>query len=190
MKTKPPPDRHVFKSSWDEISHVYDKVLYWLYQRESKSRARPFAARLKRLLSGADRSQESVLGQECRSLICEINNDLPGAIKHRNNEIRHIYRLREISVGTPNEDYVLNGYGLDDLSDRLDLLAVLYHDNGELDKAIATLHESKHLCDEHDIEFDGDELLRDYLDEKRNAAAIFSRNGTTITKNRVNAIHK
>jgi len=190
MKTKSPPDRHVFKTSWDEISYVYDKVLYWLYERESKARARPFAARLTRLLSEADPRQESILGQECRSLICESNNDLPGAIKHRKNEIRLIRRLREISIGTPTEEYVLNGYGYDDLSDRLDLLAVLYHDNGDLDKAIATLHESKQLCHEHGIDFDGADLLRDYLEVRRNTDTTFSKNGTTATKNRVKAMLK
>jgi len=55
------------------------------------------------------------------------------------------------------------------VSDRLDLLAALYHDGGDLDKAIATLQESKTLCCEQDIKFDADDMLQDYMKEKRNS---------------------
>jgi len=50
----------------------------------------------------------------------------------------------------------------------LDLLAVLYHDNGDLDRAISTLQESKKLCQENGVAFDADHMLRDYMKEKRN----------------------
>ena len=78
MKTKPPADRRVFLSAGDEVCHLYDKVIYWLYQRESKVRARPFAKRLARLLQKVDREQGAIFYQECRSLICEVKEDLPG----------------------------------------------------------------------------------------------------------------
>jgi hypothetical protein len=43
---------------------------------------------------------------------------------------------------------------------------VLYHDSGDLDKALATLRESKRICEEYGIKFDGDDLLQEYLEEK------------------------
>ena len=82
--------------------------------------------------------------------------------------MRLIRRLYELSRGAPHEEVALRNYGYDDLSDRLDLLAVLYHDNGDLDKAIKTLQESRQLCQEHGLEFDGGDMLEDYIEEKRN----------------------
>ena len=46
MKTKPPPGRRKFADERDQINYLYDKLLYWLYQREDKARARAFAERL------------------------------------------------------------------------------------------------------------------------------------------------
>jgi hypothetical protein len=60
-----------------------------------------------------------------------------------------------------------NGY--DDLSDRLDLLASPCHDSGDIDRAIAVLRESQQLCEEHGIKFDGEHILQECLDEKRNS---------------------
>ena len=31
MSSKPPPDRRTFRSDWDEIIYLYDKIIYWLY---------------------------------------------------------------------------------------------------------------------------------------------------------------
>jgi len=167
MKTKAPPVRRQFANAWDEINYLRDKVLFWLYQREKPEKALPFAKRLQQLLGRADAKQEAILGQECRSLAFETVGNLAKAIEHRQKEIDLIRRLQEISHGTPSEHYALKGYEPSDLSDRLDLLAVLYRDHGELEKAIATLRESRTLCEEHGIEFDGADLLSDYLIELR-----------------------
>src|SRR5205085_11865917 len=131
-----------------------DKVLYWLYARGEPIRARPYARRMIRLLTRVDPDQEAILGQECRSLAYQALADLDKAIEHRRNEIGLMRRLHEISRGRSDEGYVLRHRGYDDLSDRLDLLAVLYHDAGDLDRAIRTLRESRELCEEHGIKFD------------------------------------
>ncbi|HKA08030.1 MAG TPA: hypothetical protein VKD71_12280 [Gemmataceae bacterium] len=167
MKEKPPPDRHAFDNVWDEINYLRVKLLYWLYRRHDRARSRAFAERLARLLTKADPDQASILGQECRSLVHEALGDLPRAIAHRENEIRFIRRLHEISIGTLTEATALDGYDFSDLSDRLDLLAVLYHDSGQLDKAIQTLKESRQVCAENGVKFDGAELLREYQEESR-----------------------
>jgi hypothetical protein len=157
MTTKSPVD------VWDTITYLYDKLLYWLYQRAAPKKARPYAERLERLLSEADPDQESVFGQECRSLICEARGDLKNAIKHRGHEIRLIRRLHRLSQGKPYEAIALRDYGYSDLRDRLTILAMLYHDSGSLDKAIETLMESKELCQCHGISFDDKDLLHEYV---------------------------
>jgi hypothetical protein len=169
MNAKSPPDRRKFANEWDEIGYLYDKLLYWLYQRAAPGKARPYALRLEQLLSRIDPDHEAIFGEECWSLVCEATGDLPRAIEHRENEVRLIRRLHKISSGTPSEEGVFKEYGYGDLSDRLDLLAVLVHDSGQLDKAMSILNESKNLCQEHRIRFDGADLLREYQQEKRNS---------------------
>ena len=67
---------------------------------------------------------------------------------------------------TAGAGFVFGQYSHADLSDRLDLLAVLYHDSGNLDKAISTLKESKQVCEKHGLKFDGVDLLQDYLQKE------------------------
>jgi hypothetical protein len=169
MKDKPPPDRRTFADEWDEIGYLHDKLLYWLYQRADPKKARLYAPRLDQLLAAAAPDHDAILGEECWSLVHEAKGELESAIESRKNEIRLIRRLHELSQGKLHEATALKDYGYDDLSDRLDLLAVLYHDSGDLDKAVATLQESKKLCQEHGKEFDAEEMLQDYVKEKRNA---------------------
>ena len=171
MKTKPPPDRRKFADERDQIDYLYHKLLYWLYEREDRVRARAFAESLGQLLSRSSPGCDAILPEECSSLICEAKGDLAGAIEHRENEVRLIKRLHEISRGTPQQDTVFRLYGYDDLSDRLDLLAVLYYNNGNLDKALSTIHESKRLCEKHGVKFDGEDILQEYLEEKKNSQA-------------------
>ncbi|HBI44396.1 MAG TPA: hypothetical protein DDY78_16315 [Planctomycetales bacterium] len=168
MKDKPPSDRRTFANEWDEIGYLHDKLLYWLYQRADPRKASLYAPRLERLLLTAASDHDAILGEECWSLVHEAKGELESAIESRENEVRLIRRLYEFSRGAPYEAIAIKDYGYDDLSDRLDLLAILYHDNGDLDKAVATLQESKKLCREHGIEFDADDMLQDYMKEKRN----------------------
>jgi tetratricopeptide (TPR) repeat protein len=162
----PPRDRRKFTGAWDEIEYGYQKLLYWLYQREDVRRARPYAKRLESLLPRVDPGHDAILGEGCWSLIYETKGDLSKAIEHRENEIRLIRRLHEISRRSPHKEFVLKDYGLEDLSDRLDLLATLYHDAGHLEKAISILRKSKAIGASHGFKFDGHDLLREYLEEK------------------------
>ena len=172
MKGKPPPDRRKFADEWDEIGYLYDKLLYWLYRRADAEKARPYAERLERLLPRVTPEHEGIFGEECWSLVYEAKGNLPKAIEHRENEVRLIRQLHEIARNTPHENLVLKQYGYDDLSDRLDLLAVLYHDSGNLDKAISTLYESRRLCAKHGLKFDGEDLLQEYLEEKTGVRSV------------------
>ena len=114
---------------------------------------------------GRRESGEAILGAECWSLICEVRGDLAGAIAHREREIELIKRLHRISVNTPGRDFALQGYDYSDWSDRYDLLAILYHDAGDIAKAIQVLKDSRRLCQRHGIAFDGAAQLREYLAE-------------------------
>jgi hypothetical protein len=167
MKTEPPPQRRKFAGARDEMDYLYHKLLYWLYERQDRARARAFGKRLARLLSRVSPAHDAIFPEECRSLICEASEDLQGAIAHRASEIRLIKRLHETSRHTPQEEEVFGLYGYDDLRDRLDLLATLYHDSGAVDQALAVLGESKQLCEEQGVAFDGDDILQECLDEKR-----------------------
>lgn len=170
MKVKPPPGRRKSAGRWDEIEYLYGKLLYWLYQAEDRSKARRYAGRLAPLLRKASPEHDAILAEECWSLVYEARGDLPKAITHRENETRLIRTLHEACRNTAVRDVALQGYDYDDLSDRLDLLAVLYHDNGDLGRAIAVLEQSKQLCEAHGIAFDGEDLLKEYTQE--NAARL------------------
>src|SRR6516225_2732871 len=151
MKASPPPDRRKFADAWDEVGYLYDKLLFWLYQRQHARKARPFAERLGKLLPTVAPQHDAIFSEECWSLVFEANGDLPSAIQHRENETRLIRHLHAITQNAPHLRLATKGYGYDDLSHRLDLLAVLYHDSGNLGKAIRTLQESKQLCEKHGI---------------------------------------
>jgi hypothetical protein len=178
MKVKPPKVRRKFADQWDEIGYLYDKLLYWLYQRADAGKARLFAQRLELLLPKVTSEHQGIFGEECWSLLYEAKGDLPNAIKHRENEVRLIRRLHEISRNSRHEDLVHKRYGPADLSDRLDLLAVLWHDSGHLDEALSLLNESKQVCKKHGIKFDGEDIYQEYLEEKRTFQAERYRTGT------------
>src|SRR5439155_8179518 len=97
MPNHAPATRRKFQSAWDEIQYLYLKLLHWFYGQQAPAKAKPYAARLGRLLKKKDADQGSILGQECRSLIRELKGDFEGAIPHRENEIRKIRRLHEIT---------------------------------------------------------------------------------------------
>lgn len=161
MATKLTTSRRKFLSDWDEIEYLYLKLLFWLYERNDAHSALRFCGRLQNLLRKADSKQKSVFGQECRSLIAEANGDLSRAIRHREREIATIRRLWEISRNTPGWEIAMREYGPSDLSDRMDLLAILYHDAGDFETAIRVLNESEAFCKSEGIPFDGAEVLQD-----------------------------
>jgi tetratricopeptide (TPR) repeat protein len=170
MTSECPPSRRKFYHEWDAIEYFYHKILYWFYQRHDRRRALRFCDQLEKLLQRTPSSHEAIFGEAAWSLLYEVKGDLPKAIKYRESEIRLIEHLWEISRGTPGEDFIFKQYDVSDLSDRMDLLAILYYDAGNLDKAISVLRESEQLCKTHGIRFDGKDLLRDYLAEKNHLA--------------------
>ncbi|HTU88965.1 MAG TPA: hypothetical protein VMF69_02610 [Gemmataceae bacterium] len=165
MKTDIIRTQRKFHGAWDEIGYLRIKILDWFYGRGNRRRALPFCARMEALLEKTPDAHEAIFGEECWSLIREVQGDLAGAIAYREREIELIRRLHRITVNTPGRDFALQGYDYSDWSDRLDLLAILYHDAGNLLKAIQILKESRRLCQRRGIPFDGADVLREYLAE-------------------------
>jgi tetratricopeptide (TPR) repeat protein len=149
-----------------DMDQLYNDLLTWLYERRNVRRARVAANRMAKLLAQFNPAPESIFVEECRSLVYEARGDLAKAIKHRKNEIRLIRRLHKLAVKTEHADYIFGQYDYDDLRERLDILAMLYREKGDLDKAIRTLKESRRFCRDHGIKFDCDDLLADYLSER------------------------
>jgi tetratricopeptide (TPR) repeat protein len=158
---------------WPEITDLYHKILDAYYGLEDRRRALRYVPRLEALLRQEAGDHTAIFGEECWSLVRELRGDLPGAIAHRRNEIRLIRQLWKTLPGSPDHirKFLLSRHGPADLADRYDLLAILYHDAGQLKKAIRTLWQSRELCELHGVKFDGKDLLRDYLAEYQSASA-------------------
>jgi hypothetical protein len=148
----------------EDLAYLRDALLYWFYGRVDRKRARRYGDLLEQILN--DVEEDSIVAQECRSLIAEVRGNISKAIRHRVREIELIRRLHQISVGKPGEEFVFSQYGIGDLSDRLDLLAMLHHAAGKRDRAIVVLNESKAVCETHGLSFDGADLLDEYLREE------------------------
>jgi tetratricopeptide (TPR) repeat protein len=179
MKTKPTANLNKNGAQLDAVNRLYDQLVAWLYERQDVQRARRIANRLAALLKRFNPRPENIFIEECRSLVFEAKGDLGRAIKHRENEIRLIRRLHKISKGTESEAYVFGQYDYADLSERMDILAMLYRRIGNLSKAIGTLQESKQLCEKHEVIFDGEALLLEYQDEIRTVSLSVNLTGDT-----------
>jgi tetratricopeptide (TPR) repeat protein len=155
------------KASKTNINRLYHQLSRSIDTRPNSARTLALADHLEAALSEhGEKTIGAIFAKECRSLISEAKGDLDNAIKHREDEIRLIRHLHDISQHTPGETLAFNQYGFGDLQDRLELLAVLYHDNGQFEKALSKLNEAKQLCLQHDLQFDAEDILREYSDER------------------------
>lgn len=168
MKTTGRPTRTKPRDDWETVNYLYQKILHWFYERADRRRARMFADRLEDQLRRMG-NPRSIFAEECQSLIAEVKGDLHQAIRHRLCEIERMRQLFQGSPAPARKDQI--GYDASDLSDRLDLLAALYYEAGDLDRAVETLLESQRLCGDCGISFDGQEMLDDYRRLREDLAA-------------------
>lgn len=155
------------KNNNTSISRLYHQLSRSIDAHPSSARTTALANQLEAVLSELKEGTiGSIFAAECRSLVSEAKGDMQNAIRHREEEIRLIRRLHSISQGTPGEEIAFSQYGFDDLRDRLELLAVLYHDSGQLNKALVVLEEAKRLCLEHEFPFEAEDILKEYLEER------------------------
>lgn len=155
------------KSIWPTIEEEYDGLLHAFYEDEDNALAAEIAGRLAPLLRQADPHRETIFASECWSLIAETRGNLPSAIHHRQKEIAKIEQLWNSARTADQADMFLQFHSPLDLADRYDLLAILYHDSGQLKKAIQALWKSREICEEHGVKFDSTDLLKEYLQELR-----------------------
>lgn len=153
--------RKVPLSKLDESERLYYEMLNALYERADVPRARRIAAQIDKMLASREDVRQSIRGDELRSLTAEARGDSATAIRHREGEIRKIFELHSMAINKPGWDYVLECYGYDDLSDRLDILASLYADHGDLDRAAEVIEESRRFCSAHGIPFDGADVAEE-----------------------------
>lgn len=151
-----------------EFHSLYLDFLKHYYEEEDREQAEKVAARLEELIHASPECADSIRGEEVRSLIAELRGDVAEAIRSREAEIRKILELHVLSANTPHWEYVSRQYDFGDVSDRLDLLAILYDQQGQLDRAIAVLRESMRYCESHKVPFDGLDLLRELEGARRN----------------------
>lgn len=151
----------------DEIETLYLELLHSFYEEEDREKARAVAERLEAMLAERPDFAGSIRAEEIRSLIAELRGDLAEAIRRRESEIGRIRQLHGLVADKPGRDYVFRQYDYGDLSDRLDILATLYAEQGDLDRAVDLLHESRQFCETHQIPFDGQDLLHEYKQARR-----------------------
>src|SRR5690349_1007005 len=105
----------------DEIEELYHSLLHALYENENQEAALRLSAQVEDLLASSPELDDSIRGEELRSLVAEARGNLLEAISRRENEIRKILELHSLTQGTPGWDYALKKYDFSDISDRMDL---------------------------------------------------------------------
>ena len=163
-----------------EVDRLYVELVKQFYDRRQLAKARAVAVRLERILTASAEIADSIRGEEIRSLIAELQGDYAGAIHAREAEIRKILELHALAANSPMWDTVAKQYDHGDVSDRLDLLAMLYDRSGDTMRALAVLRESQRYCASHRIPFDGQDLF----DELTRAQAKPTTNGVSAKRKR------
>src|SRR5262245_18753844 len=152
--------RRRFSSVWQEIDYLYDQVVRWFCDAHDRKRAEPFAKRLVGLLKQEPSAGPTPFTKGAWSLLHELDGDLAAAIVHRASEVRLLKRLFAVAITRSSFDLVLAYYDYQDLVNRLERLAALYHDTGRIEGAINTCEEARHLAATHGLRFGGETLLR------------------------------
>ncbi len=146
------------------------RLVNLFYGKDDRRGSEKIALRLERALAASPDYSGSIRGEEIRSLIAELRGDFAEAARSREAEIRKILELHTLTANTEDWNYVSRQYDFSDVGDRLDLLAILYDNQGELERAISTLVESRHYCESHRIDFDAQDLLEE-LEQARAVAS-------------------
>jgi hypothetical protein len=171
MSSKKPGNGVKMRFSADGLESLYHELLKQYYDHGHLEHASEVASRLEEALAASPEFAQSIRGEEVRSIIAELRGDLPIAIQCREAEIRKILELHARTLNTPSWNYVSQRYDLSDVSDRLDLLAILYDKQGDSERAIAVLLESKEYCQSRQLPFDAQDLL-DELEQARSTDPV------------------
>lgn len=114
---------------WGELSDLCQKARYWLYTRQDKAKAAPYADRLQDVLSELPANDLAIVRAEALALISELRGKTKEAIAHRQREIELMMRL-QADAKSPSYDestrtHLLRGRGEADLQKRRSILVAL-----------------------------------------------------------------
>lgn len=159
----PPPTRRKFSSAADEQFYLYDKLLYWFYERENPSRSRWFANKMRSFLEKEAHDHENIIDNECLALIHEVEKDWERAEYYRRREIYYIEKLRELAKTEHPivRKRILSDFTEEDLAGRYNLLSITLWEAGKLEDALIALEKSEQLCIAGGYEFEGMDLRKD-----------------------------
>ena len=167
MTSKATSSRSQKKSLLEGADSLYSEFLRLFYDEGDRRGARKIAPRLVAFLNAEPEFAASIRGEEVRSLLAELRGDFLEAIRSREAEVRKILELHALALKDSTWEYVSRQYDHADVSDRLDILAILYDRVGDLTRAKATLQESRDYCASHGIPFDGQEILDELRKSRR-----------------------
>jgi hypothetical protein len=152
-----------------ELESLYLGLVKQFYEEPDLGGTEKVASRLEKVLASSPEFSGSIRGEEVRSLIAELRGDLAEATRCREAEIRKILELHARTANTAHWKLVSRQYDFSDVSDRLDLLAILYDAQGQLDRAISVLLESRLYCESHQFPFDAQDLLDEFTKARAGA---------------------
>ena len=142
-------------ATWSEAKELYVQLLHFFYDQNEELKAKSIALSLLRVIDSLDPSSKTLIGNEYRALIAEVDGDVEGAIRYREAWVKMVdkftkkKKLQELALTA------------DDYSDQLDLLAVLYCQSGRLSEAEVIINKSASVCLEAGIPFDGKDVLKE-----------------------------
>jgi hypothetical protein len=157
--------------NWSEAKNLYVRLLHSFYERNEIAKSKSFALSLLRMIDSLDPLGKTLPGNEYRALIAEIDGDIEGAIHYREVLVKLIDKYARVKR---LQDLALNP---DEYADQLDLLAILYCQNGRLTEAEATIKKSERICLEAGILFDGKDVRKqiERAQKAENKSAIDNR---------------
>jgi len=137
---------------WPLAAELYHRLLDLFYSQESKARAVPVAFRLLRMLDKLDPNSDTLLTLAARAVIAELDGDLTEAIHYRQRELAVMDQLiAKRQLEAADLTYA-------DYADRLDLIANLALELGDLEAAEMAIERSVAFCRKHRVKFDGADI--------------------------------
>ena len=108
MKFEPKKRTH-FTNEDDELDYLNKQISYNWYHAYNKDKANEFCNRFQVILATRPEDDGSIMLQDHLGLLKEVMGDIPGALRHREEEILKIRRAFEIAgpIKHINYDFLL-----------------------------------------------------------------------------------
>jgi tetratricopeptide (TPR) repeat protein len=153
-----PEDRDSFIHEWDEIKYLNEKMDYWFTYRQDKEKAKQFYEKLKKIVLENDEQKESILGVDSLLMLARFEGNIEKEIYYNKLSINLVTKLLNLGEA-------VDPYTWEDVLDSMELLATLYEENGQRDKALAIVEECFELSKKHNLHFDEEGLKKTILED-------------------------